>query len=295
MTHLRALSKQHPIISVLIIAWFFSAIFLAIAGQLVLLGLALISVSYLLLFAWLTVRLTHPMPEEPTGQKPDPWRIGTQTALLMLVIVITGLSSFGTRFPVWSVSVDWVYTLGERLLPVEWVGGPGNALANPLQYFIIPLALLLILGARPSELGFKRGHRSWVIAAVWSALPVLTWLVVVPMGLLPLPLLLRWLIGNTLQNGFFEEFLFRGALFTRLKLVLRVEAALVLQAFIFGLWHLGANIQLMNGDVVAGLAFCIVNQSVTGLVYGIVFIRTRNLLAPSVAHVMTNVFGQAFG
>ena len=103
------------------------------------------------------------------------------------------------------------------------------------------------------------------------------------------------MIGNSLQNGFFEEFLFRGALHTRLSRLLPAPGALVLQALLFGLWHLGANIRMMDGDLLAGAAVCIVSQTIGGLAYGLVFTRTRNLIAPSVAHVMMNAFGQTFG
>ena len=287
--------RQAPWIWLLVFAWLVSAIYLALAGQGSWLVFALLSVGYELLFAWLSVRITRPMPPEPGMPRPARWRIISQLALVLVVISITGLSATPARLPLWSGMVDELQAFGERLLPAELVGGPGNALANPVQYFLIPLIGLLLLGARLVELGFGRGHRAWRVSALWSALPVLTWLVVVPMGQLPPGVLLRRLVGNALQNGFFEEFLFRGALFTRIRLVANLQAALVIQAFLFGLWHLGPNTRLMEGDLLAGLAACIVNQTVTGLVYGILFTRTRNLLAPSVAHVMMNAFGQMFG
>jgi membrane protease YdiL (CAAX protease family) len=77
--------------------------------------------------------------------------------------------------------------------------------------------------------------------------------------------------------------------------VLNPTWALAVQALIFGLWHLSANTQMMDGNVLAGLAVCTLVQIVSGLVYGLVFLRTRNLLAPSVAHVLMNAFGQTIG
>ena len=112
--------------------------------------------------------------------------------------------------------VDGLGALGERLLPVELVGGPANAVANPVQYFVIPLILLLLLGARFRELGFAPGHAAWRVSALWAALPLAVWLVLLATGQLAPAVLLRRLLGNALQNGFFEEFLFRGALMTRL-------------------------------------------------------------------------------
>ena len=46
--------------------------------------------------------------------------------------------------------------------------------------------------------------------------------------------------------------------------------------------------------VVPAVASTIVHQSVIGLAYGIIFERTRNLLVPSVSHVLiTSMFYEA--
>lgn len=71
--------------------------------------------------------------------------------------------------------------------------------------------------------------------------------------------------------------------------------ALIGQALLFGIWHIGGNMRVMDGSLLAGLAACIVSQAVFGLAAGILFQRTRNLLAPSVMHVLMNAFGQTFG
>jgi membrane protease YdiL (CAAX protease family) len=198
-----------------------------------------------MLFAWLTRRFTAP-PAVDTPAAPilQP-RLWLQLLLIGFVIAITGLSAFNP--PLWSAMVAWLMAFGERILPVQWVGGPGNAVANPVQYFVLPFVALLLLGARPAELGLGRGHRAWLVCAIWGAIPVLTWLVLLVLGRLAPQLLARRLIGNGLQNGFFEEFLFRGALQTRLQVVLNPTWALAVQALIFGLWHLSANTQMMDG------------------------------------------------
>jgi len=102
-------------------------------------------------------------------------------------------------------------------------------------------------------------------------------------------------VGNALQNGFFEEFLFRGALQTRLNKFVQPGWALAIQALAFGVWHFNANAGIAPGDPFAALAVCIVSQAVSGLAYGIVFLRTRNLVAPSVAHVVMNAVGRTLG
>jgi membrane protease YdiL (CAAX protease family) len=264
----------------------------AIGTSITMLVLPFAYAVYLIILTWLTVRVTNPMPEDEAQSTQKKSMIWAQIGVLGIIILLTGFRS--ENIPLWSGMVDWFFNLGESLLPAEWFGGPGNAVANPVQYFVIPFLLLLLLGAKPAELGFGRGNKVWKACLVWIALPAVIFSVLLASGMLPAQTLLRRIIGNTFQNGFFEEFLFRGALQTRLRNVISTPWALTLQAFLFGLWHLRANAQMMDGNVLAALAFCITSQTVAGFVFGFVYHRTRNLLAPSVAHVITNVLGQSF-
>lgn len=251
---------------------------------------------FLALLAWLTARVTRPMPVEAarplTSPRETRTRLLAQLVVLAAVIVITGLFP---NAPIWSGMVAWLRGLGDATLPVEWFGGPGNVVANPVQYFVIPLILLLALGARPGELGLGRGHRVWRASLVWLVIPGLLLLIPAAIGALSPQAFVRRILGNFFQNGFFEEFLFRGALQTRLSFFLSTPWTLVTQALIFGLWHIRSNTEQFGGNVLGGLAWCIVSQGVLGLVFGFVFYRTRNLVAPTVAHVMINVMGQSFG
>lgn len=100
------------------------------------------------------------------------------------------------------------------------------------------------------------------------------------------------LLSNALNNGFFEEFLFRGALQTRLRPLVGVGWALVLQALVFGVWHLGLGFDdTSHVGWPEALASTLAHPAVIGLAYGVAFERTRNLLAPSVAHVLANSLG----
>jgi len=250
-------------------------------------------IIYLSLLAWLTWRVTRPLPIEEAEETGDRSKILTQIGVLVGIILVTGLNA--NNIPLWSNMVDWFYNLGESILPAEWFGGPGNSIANPVQYFVIPFILLLLLGAKPAKLGFGKGNKVWQACLVWLALPILIWGSLLIAGSLSLQTFARRIIGNTFQNGFFEEFLFRGALQTRLRRVMSTPWALIIQAVLFGLWHLRANTESMDGNVLAGLAVCLIGQTIAGFVYGYMYQRTRNLIVPSVAHVAMNVLGQTFG
>ena len=115
---------------------------------------------------------------------------------------------------------------------------------------------------------------------------------VVLSGQLSLGRLAGRVLSNSLNNGFFEEFLFRGALQTRLRRLAGPGWALVLQALIFGPWHLGLGFtDTGHAGWLPALASTLVHQAVVGLGFGVIFERTRNLLAPSVVHVVANSLG----
>jgi len=273
-------------------AYVLAAAYLLVVGESGLVALLTANGLYLAVMVWLTTRVTDSITNGSirTGRaRPATW---WQLGVVTVIVLVTAIGP--SSVPIWSDVVGWFHDLGESFLPVRWFGGPGNAIANPIQYFVAPLVLLLALGARARCLGLGRGHRVWRVSVLWLALPAAVSLGLVVMGAVGPQTVARRFIANAFQNGFFEEFLFRGALQTRLSKVMSEPWAWMVQALVFGLWHVRANTQMMDGNVAAGLAVCIVSQFVTGLAFGHVFRTTRNLIAPSVAHVATNVLGQSF-
>lgn len=267
--------------------WLLAAATLALRGRgsAVFVGLAVLAGTAL--FSWF-VMLATPTPAI-AATPPRRGRLWAQVGWLALVIGITTWSGLqfhkivAAPMPIWDDAVGAIGSLGVRTLAVDWVGSPYHALANPTAYFALPVIGLLILGARFRSLGFERGQRVLVVIAITAALPV-AWIVAcVPSS----TALVRALLGNTLQNGPFEEFLFRGALQTRLVQLLGVPWALGLQALLFGLWHLGAAAH-GGGDLLAAAAYTIVIQGTSGLLFGLVAWRTQNLWAGSVLHVLAN-------
>lgn len=182
----------------------------------------------------------------------------------------------------WSAFHEGLQALGAAIF------GPGRGtwLANPVCYGLLPLSLLLLAGARPHELGLGREHHAGRVLLA-TAGPLL---VVGLSARQPLDLGSR-IVSNTLQNGFFEEFLFRGALQTRLRMLVAPDVALAAQALLFGMWHLGLGFTMTGGDLIAAVAYTIVHQAVLGVAFGVLFARTRNLAAPSAVHVLLNSIG----
>jgi len=287
-------------------AWCFAIIWSIAIIYLVAIGRGYIALSAFCLFAILMLFCVITVGITKAEHKPKVKLSRKRQGLLILQVVVitificitlyTSLMFHGvidTRaIPVWSSIIGVFNRLGEKLLRADIVGHPALSMANPVKYFLLPLPFLLFLGTRFSQLGFCRGRRTLSVLALWCLIPIVLWIFQLSFGYLSFRVLGRRWLSNLLQNGFGEEFLFRGALQTRLKALLSSSWAIVIQALIFGTWHFAANFGSigMTGSA-AVIAFSIILQGTIGLVFGIIFQRTRNLLACSVIHVVANSLG----
>ena len=240
---------------------------------------------------WLTVVLTV----DPPAATPEPRpRVAVQAAVVLTVVALIGLSAMsvfgvGPRWlgsiPIWSGLFNGLLGLGDKL-PF----GARAAVVDPVLELLLPLALLLLLGARLRELGFGGGYRTGVVLLLWSVPQLVNLLVLsISGGARPLSLLVVF-IRNGFQNGPVEEFLFRGALQTRLSALFGPGWGLVLAALAFGAWHIGANARFeTHGDLVAAVCAGVAGQTPYGLALGVIYQRTRNLVAGSLFHMVLDL------
>jgi membrane protease YdiL (CAAX protease family) len=263
---------------------------LVASGQGVPIAEAAISAVYLAL-AGITIWMTDNAPfARLEADRRQHW---IQVAVIGALIVLTAWNGLVFHrvpgvgpVPVWSDLTRALGAVGDGLF------GNGNYVANPVTYLVLPLILLLLLGARPRDLGFGKGHRVGRVILLWLAIPVAFLAFAVVTGQLTAARVVNRLVSNVMQNGIWEEFLLRGALQTRLRGLLTPEWAIVIQALVFGGWHLGLGYTNTAGaGLLPALASTLVHQATIGLAFGIVFERTRNLLAPTVAHVLANSTG----
>lgn len=114
---------------------------------------------------------------------------------------------------------------------------------------------------------------------------------------LGLPLCFAWL---AIEAGLVEEFFFRALLQSRLAAWFRSEVTgVVLMALLFGLAHAPGFI-FRHAGIVEGLganpspvdaiAYSIVTLAVSGIFFGIIWARTRNLAALLIIHAATDLF-----
>lgn len=294
---MKRFAAVHPAWWAMAALWVGAVAVLVVRGHV---GAALNAVPYLLgygAFMALTAWLTRPAPEPVQAEASGP-RLWAQVLVVVVAIALTGYSGLvfhglapEVTVPGWSPLLQAVAAWAEATLPSELFRSPANSVINPVHYLVVPGLALVLLGARAPELGLGRGHRTWRVAAVWAVIPALIWAVGVFSGTLtPGQLVQRW-VGHFFQNGFFEEFLMRGALQTRLARLIAPMWALMVQAVVFGMWHVGAMTAMYDGDWLAGLANCLAFQSLSGVALGYIFLRTRNLVACSAVHVITNSIG----
>lgn len=115
-----------------------------------------------------------------------------------------------------------------------------------------------------------------------------------------LPLSFVWL---ALEVGLAEEFLFRAVLQERLSAALKSDlAGLFIMALIFGLVHApgivlrGAGVDEGLGahpDWITAAAYTVCVHAIAALLFGILWLRTRNLLVVILVHAATDLLSNA--
>ncbi|MBO8156813.1 MAG: CPBP family intramembrane metalloprotease [Bacillaceae bacterium] len=103
-----------------------------------------------------------------------------------------------------------------------------------------------------------------------------------------------WLLLGNIVNAFMEEGLFRGLLIPKFMTRFSFWASNLLQAFLFGIWHLVWPLKdLMVGEVslsgaVSGSGIIFIGTFINGFVWGYMFFKTESLWTPWISHVMAN-------
>jgi len=238
-------------------------------------------------------------PEEPTGPPPATggWRVVQLVFLLAVLgllihdsLAFHGVAKEAIRIPIWSDAVSAVASASRTALGDAFgTGRAANMGANTARYLLLPLVGLLILGARPRELGLRMGRGSLRVTAIWCALPAAAVTGSLVTGASTASGLALLATGNLFQNGLAEEFFFRGALLARLERETDATWALVLSSLAFAALHLGLAWTLGGtADPWIAASTVIALHGVMGLGFGFLFVTTRSLLAPTVFHVLVN-------
>jgi membrane protease YdiL (CAAX protease family) len=254
------------------------------------------------LIAWVTTLRARPLAV-PARRSPG------EMALLFACLVLV------TLYLIWGA------TIANALVPADWLASARGkfliALARKLVVFVaIPFLLFRIIFGYPwRDFGVQfAGLRALtgnhlLVVAVLSAL-ILLFQYFAGTGAAPirrgefnatqlaigLPLCFAWLF---LEVGLVEEFFFRAVLQERLAAWFKSEiSGVALMALLFGLAHAPGFILRRAGlaeaigenpSVVDAIAYAIVVLSVSGIFFGIVWARTKNLFAVMFIHAATDL------
>lgn len=290
-------------------AWFFFALMLASVLFLVFAGKfdALASVTPFLVGVPILLAITIYMTRgvnllEPIDTRCSSKQLWWQTGILLVIIAFVSYRNIVFYFPdafhiplIYPLARWSIYFLGPKpVVPGQMISAPkppGHLVAIPVLEVLLPLPLLLLLGASRRELGLGRGYFRWRTTLLWSIIPVTGIIAVTILGIdASLLMFMQHLGREILQSGFFTEFLFHGALMTRLSYLLRNDWGIVLCMLIFGLSTIGLQTNNMDGDWLVGIATMILNQSLVGLCLAVILQRTGNLVASSIAYTLFETF-----
>lgn len=94
------------------------------------------------------------------------------------------------------------------------------------------------------------------------------------------------------SNAFLEEFLFRGVILSKLERAFGQKRALIYQGIFFMSIHIPVNSFnfLLDGNVVRFISM-FGFQLLNGIIFGLIFIKTKNLWISVICHYLANWFG----
>jgi len=284
--------------------WVFAACWLAGAAGLIFSGQSAFvfanvpPIAIVLVLILLTLPLTagqYPPKQERAASAGARRMLWTQiTVLLLLFAFISSLTLI--HFKVIRAPIPLLSPLASFLFGSLEAFGQAPTLVDlwiPLLYFVLPMAAMLALGVGFREVGFARGHRSWAVILLWSAVPVALIVLSLASGSKSLLVLFYLVIQDNLRNGFFEEFFARGLIMTRLQRLVSTPWAVVLSTLAFALWHTAPYTAAAGGKIVVGIGMALFGYpTVVGLGMAVIFLRTRNLFAGSLIHALLDIMGQ---
>lgn len=254
------------------------------------------------LLAWLTTLRARPLTLTVTRRSSEMW---------LLLACLLGV----TLYLVWGTAVS------EALVPAGWLDSPRVKffvvfIRKLLVFVAIPFVLFrTIFGYRWRDFGFQSagvralaGNHLPAVLVLSAAILVFQFFVgngAAPIRrgefhasqlALGLPFCFAWLF---LEAGLVEEFFFRALLQTRLAVWFRSEVTgVALMTLLFGLAHAPGFIFRhagleeaigANPSPVDSIAYAIVVLSVGGILFGIVWARTKNLFAVMIIHAATDL------
>jgi membrane protease YdiL (CAAX protease family) len=213
-------------------------------------------------------------------------RLAARCAVVLIAVAFVFTDDIAAALPsrvstvVLTPCLTWVRTI--RLAP----GLGGREFFNFCMYAFLPGGLLLVLGARREELGLCLPARQTILATLVCLVPVVSFIGWGVATRRLAPAALFWLlIHNFFSNGFSEEFMCRGMIFSHLRAFFNTGWAQFGQAVAFASLHFhpaGAEEQAAPWR---SLAEDLALNLPVAIVFGFLALRSRSLVLPTLLHL----------
>lgn len=173
----------------------------------------------------------------------------------------------------WSIYHVLLALIAYRLFKAEgeslWkiIGSLGNGRANVgIIVGLIVLSVVVFQFVEPQTMDLTYGQGSWSRF-------------IDEYKKIPLALVLYCTVITSLTAGISEEIVWRGYIQTRLQYEFpnRAWAAIIIQAVLFGFWH--------------GVSVHTAFTALFGLIFGLVYVKTRRLIPIMISHWLGDVIG----
>ncbi len=244
---------------------------------------------------------------------------GTILAIAVVVFLSRKQSPAALKIPrpvmQWCLVIGWYVVFMALSFITKGGGILANDIAKWLWFVILPLGLLwFVCGRNPNLASFLRSvglHRQGLGKAL--LLGFVAFIILLPFILMSMPASQLTKIHNIFRQplqaaviipdsfllllftaGFTEEIFFRGILQSRLAKVMKSEIrSCLIIAVLFGLYHLPYAYFSVDwqshGNIVWAIASVLTEQTIAGLVLGVLWMRTRNLGASVLLHVLIDL------
>jgi membrane protease YdiL (CAAX protease family) len=136
------------------------------------------------------------------------------------------------------------------------------------------------------ELGFGKGYHVWRVTILLSFIYPVIYVFALFAGQTTIVALLISIGVNFFLDGFTEETLFRGVIFTRMTQLFGVAWGVGISGLLFGLGHISTTMHTLHNNLPLALSFVMVHFVLNGMFAAFFFLCTRNLTAMVISHTL---------
>jgi len=153
---------------------------------------------------------------------------------------------------------------------------------------VIPLCLLLALGARPAQLGLRWRSGGNVRLLLWIAVPIVIMIWRVATDHISIVGLVLLLLENLMLNGLPEEFVYRGVVLSYCRRYLTTDWAFLIQGVLFSSLHYGVTIGEEHDRALLIVANVIATNVPFACIFGLMALRSRSIAMGTIVHFMSD-------